>query len=293
MTSHLELLRARDIRLKASIGQNLLMDANLCEKIVREARLEPGDAVLEIGPGTGALTEKLLETRARVLAVETDGRLIPLLAERFGSDENFRLVHQDFLRFPREALDEWRAGRSVTVVANLPYYNSSQIIFRLLEWRDALLSAILTLQLELAERVAAPPGGKDYGILSVRVQALTAAHRLFNLPAHVFFPKPNVESAVLRLDFSRRSLPDDLDETQFAKCVKTAFGARRKTLANALSQTYERGDVLAALAACGIDPIRRAETLALAEFFHLSSALGTSRDRGQHLANSGAGGDES
>ncbi|MCL4235386.1 MAG: 16S rRNA (adenine(1518)-N(6)/adenine(1519)-N(6))-dimethyltransferase, partial [Deltaproteobacteria bacterium] len=167
MTSHLELLRARDIRLKASLGQNLLMDANLCEKIVREARLEPGDAVLEIGPGTGALTEKLLETRARVLAVETDGRLIPLLAERFGSDENFRLVHQDFLRFPRESLEEWRAGRPVTVVANLPYYNSSQIIFRLLEWRDALLAAILTLQLELAERVAAPPGGKDYGILSV------------------------------------------------------------------------------------------------------------------------------
>lgn len=284
MTSHLELLRARDIRLKASLGQNLLMDANLCEKIVREARLEPGDAVLEIGPGTGALTEKLLETRARVLAVETDGRLIPLLAERFGSDENFRLVHQDFLRFPRESLEEWRAGRPVTVVANLPYYNSSQIIFRLLEWRDALLAAILTLQLELAERVAAPPGGKDYGILSVRVQALTEAHRLFNLPAHVFFPKPNVESAVLRLDFSHRSLPDDLDEKQFAKCVKTAFGARRKTLANALSQAYKRGDVLAALAACGIDPIRRAETLALAEFFRLSRALGTSRDRAQNAA---------
>ncbi len=292
MTSHLELLRARDIRLKQSLGQNLLMDANLCEKIVREARLEPDVPVLEIGPGTGALTEKLLEARARVLAVETDGRLIPVLAERFGHDENFRLVHDDILGFLRETLDEWRAGRPATIVANLPYYNSSQIIFRLLDWRDALSRAVLTLQLELAERVVAPPGGKDYGILSVRVQALADAQRLFNLPAHVFFPQPKVASAVIRLDFSRRGLPADVDEPQFARCVKTAFGARRKTLANALAQGYDRAEVQRALAACGIDPKRRAETLSLAEFFALSRALGALRD-GKILTNSGAAQDES
>lgn len=293
MASHLDDLRARDIRLKASLGQNLLMDANLCEKIVREARLEPGDAVLEVGPGTGALTEKLLDARARVLAVETDGRLIPLLTERFGGDENFRLVHEDFLRFARDGLVEWGAGRPVTVVANLPYYNSSQIIFRLLEWRDALRSAVLTLQLEFAERVVAPPGGKDYGILSVRVQAVADAHRLFNLPAHVFFPKPKVASAVLRLDFSRQSLPDDLDEAGFARCVKAAFGARRKTLSNALSRGYERGDVLHALAACGIDPMRRAETLDLHEFFALTRALASARNREFVEANSEMDGGES
>lgn len=271
--SDVEFLRRHDIRLKSSLGQNLLIDPNLCRKLVREARVGGGDAVLEIGPGTGALTEPLLDAGARVLAVETDGRLIEPLKERFANRERFSVVHEDILRFDRRVLDAFRGLSQVKVVANLPYYNSSQIVFRLLDWRDAIVLAVLTLQKEMTDRIAATPGGKDRGILSVRVQALAEVEGLFALPAAVFLPRPKVDSRAILLDFTRPSLPADLTEKDFARCVRAAFSARRKTLANALGPSYGRERATVALEHAGIDPRRRAETLTVAEFFALVRRL--------------------
>ena len=263
----------RGIRLKQSLGQNLLMDPNLCAKLVAAADLQKGDPVLEIGPGAGALTVPILASGARVLAVEIDSRILPVLEDRFRGMPALTLQHGDILKFPLERLENFAAGEKVKIVSNLPFYSSTQILFQMADWRNLLSIAVIILQRELADRIISPPGTKEYGILSVRMQAVAKIHQLFTLPASVFFPKPKIDARALLMDFRHPLFPKDLDETAFVRCVKAAFAQRRKMLSNALGAAYGSGAARQALLECGIDPATRAERLSVNDFFRLTGAI--------------------
>jgi 16S rRNA (adenine1518-N6/adenine1519-N6)-dimethyltransferase len=254
------------VRAKKSLGQNFLKDPHYLKKIVDAANIGPADQVLEIGPGLGHLTRELAARAGRVLAIELDERLIERLRTDFAGASNVTIVHGDALEYPFETLEgRWK------VVANLPYYISTPIIQRLIRFREKFTTLTLMLQKEVAERIAAPPGGKEYGYLSVLVQFYTAPRMEFTVPAGAFTPAPKVDSTVLTLRVRERPAAPVCDEDFLIVVVKAAFSQRRKTLRNALKQLGLSGEVMDRLhAAIGIDPGRRAETLSVEEFCRLA-----------------------
>jgi 16S rRNA (adenine1518-N6/adenine1519-N6)-dimethyltransferase len=257
------------IRAKKSLGQNFLKDPHYLNKIVDTAQVGPDDQILEIGPGLGHLTRLLAERAGRVLALEIDHRLIAHLQQEFLSQQNIEIVPGDALDFPYGTLPgTWK------VVANLPYYISTPIIQKLLAHRNKFTSLTLMLQKEVADRVAAPPGGKEYGFLSVLVQLYAQPKISFLVPPGAFTPKPGVDSAVVLLTLHAHIAVPLQDEAFFLRVVKAAFSQRRKTLRNALKQLHvpqERMD--AVLNKTGINLGRRAETLTVEEFVRLSKFL--------------------
>lgn len=262
------------MRPKKSLGQHFLIDKNIAKKIVELARVGPEDTVVEIGPGKGILTRYLLEIARKVIAIEIDNALYEALKRKLGSYINLELVHQDALRFPYEEIRE-----KFKVVANLPYYISMPILFRLLEAREKIEAMTLTLQKEVAARIIAPPGGKVYGVLSISLQYYTEPRILRYIPPTAFYPRPKVNSALVFLRICEEPRIKVLDERFFFKVVKASFAQRRKTLRNALKGApFIAGDTVLdqALKMTGIDPRRRAETLgigefgALADFFYLN-----------------------
>jgi 16S rRNA (adenine1518-N6/adenine1519-N6)-dimethyltransferase len=261
------------LRLKKSLGQNLLEDPNINRKIVAAAEVREGERVLEIGPGMGHLTQALLGAGADVLAVEIDQRLLPILDENFGDRPDFEVIHFDILKLPEKRIEDFAKGEKIKVVANLPYYNASQILFRLAQWKKHINVAVLTLQKEFVDRLVAGPNTKDYGALTLKLKAVANIESLFSVKAHVFFPEPKVDSRTVHIDFRQSRLPENLDAGSFNRCVTAAFSARRKTIANSLSRQYDRNDVGPALAMCGIDPRLRAENLELDDYFKLTKAL--------------------
>jgi 16S rRNA (adenine1518-N6/adenine1519-N6)-dimethyltransferase len=256
-------------RPKKSLGQNFLRDPRYLGKIVHAARVGRDDQVLEIGPGLGDLTRALTERAKRVLAVELDDRLVSRLRSEFGSVPNFELVHADALEYDYASLTgRWK------VVANLPYYISTPLIQKLIAGRAKFVSLTLMLQREVAERISAPPGGRDYGYFSVLVRFYSVPRMEFPVPAEAFTPRPKVDSAVITLAI--RDLPafPVQDEAFFIRVVKAAFSQRRKTLRNSLKLLGLPDDAVASAAsAAGIDPGRRAETLSVEEFCGLSDFL--------------------
>ncbi len=254
------------IRAKKSLGQNFLKDPHYLKKIVDAANIGPADQVLEIGPGLGHLTRELAARAGRLLAIELDERLIERLRSDFAGASNVTIVHGDALEYPFETLEgRWK------VVANLPYYISTPIIQRLIRFREKFTTLTLMLQKEVAERVAAPPGGKEYGYLSVLVQFYTAPRVEFTVPAGAFTPAPEVDSAVMTLRVRERPAAPVRDEDFLIVVVKAAFSQRRKTLRNALKKLGLSGEVMDRLhAAIGIDPGRRAETLSVEDFCRLA-----------------------
>jgi len=257
------------IRAKKSLGQNFLKDPYYLAKIANSAMIVPSDFVLEIGPGFGDLTGGLAARAGIVRALELDGRLIPLLRKKFADSRNVEIVQVDALQYPYDSLDgKWK------VVANLPYYISTPIIQKLLGHRDKFDRLTLTLQKEVAERIASPPGGKDYGFLSVLVQLYSEPHIEFMVPAGAFTPKPDVDSAVITLAIRCAPAASLDDEDYFIRVVKAAFSQRRKTLRNSLKQLDPPEEKMAAmLAKTGIDLSRRAETLSVREFAALAGFL--------------------
>lgn len=257
------------IRPKKSLGQNFLKDPHYLHKIASAARVGPDDNVLEIGPGLGHLTRVLAERAKKVLAIELDERLIPVLHELFSERQNVEIIKADALEYSYEALDgRWK------VVANLPYYISTPIIQKLLAERKKFISLTLMLQKEVAERISAPPGGKEYGYLSVLVQLYAEPRMEFIVPAEAFSPKPEVDSAVITLTVRDHPAVTLTDEDFFLRVVKAAFSQRRKTLRNSLKQlgiAKERMD--AVRDETGIDLGRRAETLTVEEFGRLADFL--------------------
>ncbi len=256
---------------KKSLGQNFLKDPHYLGKIVEAARIVPQDQVIEIGPGLGHLTRALAETGCRLLLIELDDRLVPRLREEFGSRPSVQIVHADTLVFDYGGLSgAWK------VVANLPYYISTPIIQRLIAQRGRFTTLTLMLQKEVAQRIAADPGGKEYGFLSVLVQYAAVPRLEFFVPAEAFTPKPKVDSTVLTLTMRERPVTIANDEALFLRVIKAAFSQRRKTLRNSLGQLGYPVEVMSAVMdGAGIDLGRRAETLSVSEFCRLANFLGS------------------
>lgn len=269
VTKHI--LKTFNIHMSKKLGQNFLIDENIVNGIVRAADIQQGETVLEIGPGIGTLTQGLAEAGANVVAVELDSRLIEVLAKTLEGYKNIRIVHGDILKVNIAA--EVNAPR-FKVVANLPYYITTPIIMGLLEQRLPVDSLVTMIQKEVAERMVASPGGKEYGALSVAVQYFTKPEIMFAVPPSSFIPSPAVESAVIRCVVRDKPAVDVADERLFFRVVKAAFSQRRKTLNNAMKTMGVAGEVIQqALAAAQIDGTRRGETLSLVEFAAIANAM--------------------
>ena len=252
------------------LGQNFLIDPNIVRKIVSLAQLDPNDHVLEIGPGRGFLTEALCQAAGRVTAVEVDPRLHAYLKTREAWLPNVELVCEDALAYPVENLPT-----GTVVVANLPYYISTPLLFRLLDQRDRFPQMVLMLQNEVADRLVAKPGGGDYGVLSVMAQYAAVITKAFRVSAQCFRPRPEIGSAVVLLRAKECTRLIQKEEAAFRALVKAAFAHRRKTLVNSLrDEGYEPLPLDETLQRLDIDPTRRAETLSIEEFIRLALALG-------------------
>ena len=275
------------ITAKKSLGQNFLADRGVARRIVESVQPHADDLIIEIGPGTGALTALLAQASAYLVAIEIDRRLIEELRAKFAADR-VAIVEADALALNwNELLDTAsRAWREVTgregeprnrVVANLPYYISTPIIERLMALGRRISDMTLMLQSEVVERISSPPGSREYGYLSVLVQYHCDATKLFEVPPGAFRPRPKVQSAILRLVVRERPAVDVADAARFFALVRAAFAQRRKTIANNLKAARHalgiNEEITAVLARAGIEPQRRAETLALDEFAKLFHAL--------------------
>ncbi len=261
-----ELLRRHGLRPKKQWGQNFLGDERILSALASLARVGQGDLVVELGAGLGHFTRALAATGAHVVAVERDRELAPILRAELAGIE---VIEADAASFELKPIAA-RAGRRIVVCGNLPYHLSSPILFHLLDEREAVKRAVLLLQHEVAERIAAPPGGRDYGLLSVLVQHVANASLAMRVPRHAFTPPPEVESSALVLDFLDLPRAEVLDEKRFRLLVKAAFGMRRKTLWNALKSVPGARE---ALQRARIDPKRRGETLSVEEFASIERAL--------------------
>ncbi|HJZ67133.1 MAG TPA: 16S rRNA (adenine(1518)-N(6)/adenine(1519)-N(6))-dimethyltransferase RsmA [Blastocatellia bacterium] len=276
------------IKAKKSLGQNFLTDRGVARRIVDAVAPLPKDIVIEIGPGTGALTRMLAERCGKVVAVEIDARLVDELRSKFKA-ENLSILNADALSVDwdemiAEAISSSRVGRGsnpdegrVRIVANLPYFISTPIIERLLSLGRQLFDMTLMLQKEVADRITTGPGSKEYGYLSVMVQYHCDALKLFEVPPSAFTPAPKVRSAVIRLTVREQPRVEVADEKKFFAFVRAAFAQRRKTILNNLKAAARAleftSGVESAVEATSVSPQRRAETLSLTEFAALYQAL--------------------
>jgi 16S rRNA (adenine1518-N6/adenine1519-N6)-dimethyltransferase len=270
------------------------VDPDVRDRIVVAAGLRPGSLAVEIGPGTGVLTEAMLGTGASVLAVEFDRDLAVVLSERLGTNPQFTLRQADALTFDfAQALrDDPRRGRA-RVVANIPYYITTPLILRLVNRRDLFDALLLTVQREVADRLTAVPGGKAYGSLTLACQYWAGVRSVFPVPRTAFHPVPEVESALVRFDLLDAPRVRVANPAHLFAVIRGAFAVRRKTLRNALCQAgWAAPAVEAALAHVGVAPMRRGETLALEEFARLSDALPLRAIRNGERDTDAEGGEE-
>jgi len=269
-----ELLRAQGLRPRKRWGQNFLCDRNVLDRIVRAAALTPDSSVLEIGAGLGALTRALAASASRVTSVEIDHLMEPILADTLAGYDNVRLVFEDFLKLDIEQLlDDAFGDKPGVVVANIPYYITTPILERLLMHKTRVSRIVLLVQVEFADRLAAKPGTKDYGSMTVFAQYHTHVEIEFKVSRHVFLPQPEVGSAVVSFEPISPGSVIVSDEDRFFRIVRVSFQERRKTIANALMRGLDvnRATAEGMLAAAGIDAGRRGETLSLEEFAHLAN----------------------
>ena len=251
------------------LGQNFLIDPNIVRKIVALAELTPTDTVLEIGPGRGILTDALCRAAGHVTAIEVDPRLYAYLTERQPRFSNLTLVLDDAMSYPIEHLPI-----GTIVVANLPYYLSTPLLFRLLDLRDRFPRMVLMLQNEVVDRLVAKPGSSDYGVLSVMAQYAAEITKGFRVSAQCFRPRPDVSSAVVLLKTKHQRALNQEEEPTFAALVKAAFAHRRKTLINSLKdQGYDQKQLTGALEALALSPSLRAETLSIKQFVELAHRI--------------------
>ncbi len=271
------ILAKYQIRPLKRLGQSFLSDPNIIRKIIEVSDIQRDETVIEIGAGLGVMTALMAKRAKRVIALEIDRALIPVLHEELKSCTNVEILHVDALKFEFRPVAVASGGATVKVVGNIPYSISSQILFRLLEARDHISSMILMFQKEVAERIVAGPGSKTYGILSVLVGLYTDSSIVLNVSPQCFYPRPRVESAVVRMDIRKLPLVDVDDNAFFLTVVQSAFSKRRKTLLNNLKASSRIGlwheAILEVLDSIGIDPARRAETIAPEDFARLSNAV--------------------
>ncbi len=275
------LLRERDVRPDQALGQNFLIDPTILERIARAAELGPGDVVLEIGAGTGALTRFLAQDAGHVIALELDQRLVPILQDELSTFDNVSVIQGDVLTLdPALLIQQTTRGQEAScpgykVVANLPYYITSAILRHLLEARPRPEQMVITVQHEVAKRIVADPG--DMSVLAVSVQFYADPELLFRIKPGSFYPSPDVESAVVKMDVHPDPpLPaEDID--RFFTVVRAGFSQRRKQLHNSLSsglgQRISKHEAAARLESAGVDPRRRAQSLSVEEWIDVTHAL--------------------
>ncbi len=298
-----------DFRAKKALGQNFINDPQIIEAIVEACGAGPDDTVVEIGPGKGALTCTLAERAKRVIAVELDSSVIPLLKGNLAGAPNVEVVNEDILKFDwsrvsvplkdadsatekqcsdphADAKTEQKPEKpcnsgALRIVGNLPYYITTPILLGILKKNVPAKSITVMVQKEVAERICAGPGGKDYGVLSISLQYYADCSYVLGVPAECFTPRPKVDSAVVHMTLKNETLLAPEEEPQFFAVVKKAFSQRRKTLLNSLvgyrtasgAAPLQKEDILKALSACGIDEKRRPETLSIEEFAELNRAF--------------------
>ena len=269
VTQHI--LNRFKLRADKKLGQNFLIDEQVVRQIVAAAELSEADTVLEVGPGIGTLTQGLAESKAQVVAVELDTRLLPVLATTLEGYDNVRVVHGDILKV--DIMEEVGVP-NFKVCANLPYYITTPIIFALLEKRLPMERLVAMVQKEVAERMAAQPGGKDYGALSVAIQYYTEPEIAFIVPPTSFIPAPAVDSAVIVCKRREKPPVEVCDEALFFRVVKAAFSLRRKMLSNSRKKMGIKSEQVAKwLELAGVDGKRRAETLSLEDFAKLTNSF--------------------
>ena len=272
-------------RLSKSLGQNFLADGNIVNRIIEGSNIEKTDLVVEIGCGIGVLTAAAAEAAAKVIGIEIDYNLMPVLQETLSEYDNIEIINRDFLKTDlNEIINQAYGGNkyafsSVKIIGNLPYYITTPIIMKVLEEQKTDVPApdsmTVMLQKEVADRIAAGPGSKIYGAISVAVQYYCNVENVISVPKEVFIPKPKVDSAVIRLEIRKNTPVELMDKDVFFTVIKSGFGQRRKTLLNALTGTYglDKEEIKAVLAQSDIDPARRAETLDINEFAALANAV--------------------
>ena len=269
-----------NFQLSKSLGQNFITDKSVIEKIVEGSDVTENDLVIEIGPGIGVLTSEAAETAAKVVAIEIDKKLIPILGETLAEYDNIRVINQDILKTDlneviREERDAGSFTGGVKIMGNLPYYITTPIIMGILEKGVEADSITIMMQKEVADRIKSSPGGKIYGAISVAVQYYCEVEQVASVPKEVFVPRPKVDSAVLKLTIRKERPVDLVDEKSFFACIKAGFGQRRKTLLNSLTGVNGLGkeEIKEVLENAGVDPSRRAETLDIAEFAAIANGV--------------------
>ena len=273
----IEVLQKYGFVFQKRFGQNFLIDTRVLDRIIEASEITKDDFVLEIGPGIGTMTQYLADAAREVTAVEIDDALIPILQDTLKEWDNVSVIHGDILKTDiRKIADEKNQGRPIKVVANLPYYITSPVIMKLLEEKLPVESLTVMVQKEAAVRICAAPGTRACGAVSVAVQYYSQPQILFDVPRDCFFPAPNVDSAVIRLNI-RKEPPVKLEteEKQFFKLVRAAFGQRRKTVLNSLNTGLGKSkeELSAALQQAGIAPTARAEQLTMEQFGTLCNLL--------------------
>lgn len=274
----IEIIKKYEFTFRKKFGQNFLIDERVIGRIIEAADLTQEDCVLEIGPGIGALTQYLAGAAGQVVAVEIDQKLIPILKETLAGSQNVTVIHQDILKTDLQAVaEEFNGGRPMKVVANLPYYITTPILMELLEKKAPISSITVMVQKEVADRMQAKPGSKDYGALSLAVQYYSDPQTVAIVPPNCFIPRPSVDSAVVKLaDVGTGKVPVRDEKLMFA-LIRASFNQRRKTLANGIKNApglgFSREQVVEALARMGLDANTRGETLELGQFAQLADLL--------------------
>ena len=274
----IEVLQRHHFTFQKKYGQNFLIDPNVLDRVVRAADITAEDCVLEIGPGIGTMTQRLAERAGKVAAVEIDRNLIPILEETLAPYPNVTIINEDILKLDlRQLAEEMWEGRPMKVVANLPYYITTPIVMGLLEGEALLHSITVMVQREVADRLPAGPGTKDYGALSLAVQYYARPEIVANVPPNCFLPRPNVGSAVIRLTRYEEPPVQVADEKKLFALIRASFNQRRKTLANSLGNAaglkVSREQVTGALEELGLSATIRGEALTLEQFAALGNLL--------------------
>ena len=274
----IEILQKYNFSFQKKFGQNFLIDTHVLDKIIRAAGISKDDMVLEIGPGIGTMTQYLAEAAGKVIAVEIDKNLIPILEDTLSEYDNVTIINEDVLKLDiRELADNENQGRPMKVVANLPYYITTPIIMGLFENHVPMESITVMVQKEVADRMQTGPGSKDYGALSLAVQYYAEPYIVANVPPNCFMPRPRVGSAVIRLTCHEKPPVEVKDERFMFDIIRASFNQRRKTLANGLKNSdrfsFSKESIETAIESLGKGANVRGEALTLEEFAVLSNRL--------------------
>ena len=272
-----EIVSKHNFKFSKSLGQNFLVDSNIIDKIIEGANITENDYVLEVGPGIGTLTREICKKAKKVIAVEIDKKLIPILKETLSDLDNVEVINADILKLDiLEVIREKMDNKPIKLVANLPYYITTPIVMKFLEEYIPVENIVVMVQKEVADRMQASPGTKDYGALSVAVQYYCEPKIITKVPRTLFIPQPNVESTVICLTVHKNPIYKLKNKDLFFDVVKSSFGKRRKTILNALSSgniVVSKEELKNVLNNSGVDEVRRGETLTIDEFANLSNVL--------------------